>query len=542
MRAIVPILLVLAGAITGLPAAAQASQPQHQHRIVPGDTLIGLQQRLLRPEIRWQDLQRHTGVRDPYRLQPGHSLSWPRAWLAEQAAEAEVLFAQGGVELERAGQRNPLSSGARLVDGDWLHAGTQASATLRFADGSRLVLRPSSRLQVLRLAQGRLGVRSQLQLLEGAVDSRVPPRSQELRGARRLPARFELQTPVANLGVRGTAFRTQVQDGQLHLEVLEGEVRAAQGRSAQAVAAGQGLLSQGQPGRPQALLPAPALVLPERIERLPLRWTGAAPGASALRVQVLDPAGEQLWLDARAPASGWEGGAELPDGHYRLRVRAIAANGLEGLDAEAAFELAARPEPPFLQAPAAAARQHAPRVEFRWTQNTAAQRYHLQVAEDAAFTRIRHADATLQEVQHSLELPEGLHHWRVASLRADGHQGPWSDAQQLERLPPPPAPPPAQTERQGERLQLRWAASPLPGVRYQLQAAASADFAQPWLDTTVDQAQAELLPPGGGTQHLRLRSISPDGTPGPWGATQSVEWPRGWSGWLLLLPALAWLL
>ncbi len=536
MKAIVLPWLIVASSW----ACAQA--PQHQHRIVPGDTLIGLQQRLLRPDISWQQLQRHTGVRDPFRLQPGHTLTWPREWLAEQPAEAVVLFALGGVELERGGQRNPLSSGARLVEGDWLHAGPQGSATLRFADGARLVLRPSSRLQLGRLSQGRLGVRSQLQLQEGAADSRVPPRSAEKQAARRLPARFELLTPVANLGVRGTAFRTQVRNGQLHLEVLEGEVSAAQGRSAQAVPAGQGLLSQGQPGRPQALLPAPALALPARIERLPLRWTGAAPGASALRVQVLDAAGEQLWLDARAPASGWEGGAELPDGRYTLRVRAIAADGLEGLDAEAPFELAARPEPPFLQVPAAAAQQYAPRVEFRWTRSAAAHRYHLQIADDAGFTRLRHADATLQDTQFGLELPEGVHHWRVASVRADGHQGPWSDAQQLERLPPPPAPPPPQSERLGDRLQLRWAASPLAGVRYQLQAAATADFAQPWLDTTVNQAQAELQPPGGGTHHLRLRSLSPDGTPGPWGSTQSIEWPGGWRGWLFWLPALAWLL
>lgn len=524
--------------LLGACTLATAQAPVHQHRIVPGDTLIGLQQRLLRPEISWQALQRHTGVRDPYRLQPGHTLHWPREWLAEQPAEAEVLFALGAVELERQGQRSPLSSGARLVDGDWLHAGAQSSATLRFADGARLVLRPASQLQILRLSQGRLGARSQLQLQQGAADSRVPARVQPPQ----VPPRFELRTPVANLGVRGTHFRTQMQEGELRLEVLEGAVSASQGRGAQTVAAGQGLLSQAEPGRPQALLSAPNLALPERIERLPLRWTGAVPGASALRVQVLNPAGEQLWLDARAPATGWEGGAELPDGRYRLRVRAIAADGLEGLDAEALFELAARPEPPFLQAPAAAARQYAPRVEFRWTRSTAAQRYHLQVAEDAAFIRIRHADATLQGSQHAMELPEGRHHWRVASIRADGHQGPWSDAQQLERLPPPAAPPPAQAERQGERLQLRWATSPLPGVRYQLQAAATPDFAQPWLDSTLDQAQAELQPPGGGTQHLRLRSISPDGMPGPWGATQSVDWPRGWSAWLLLLPALAWLL
>ena len=44
--------------------------------------------------------------------------------------------------------------------------------------------------------------------------------------------------------------------------------------------------------------------------------------------------------------------ARLADGRYRVVIRAIDAEGLEGADAEARLELDARPEPPIAQAPA----------------------------------------------------------------------------------------------------------------------------------------------------------------------------------------------
>jgi hypothetical protein len=46
---------------------------------------------------------------------------------------------------------------------------------------------------------------------------------------------------------------------------------------------------------------------------------------------------------------------DLPDGDQHVRVRAIDARGLEGLNADRAFTLSARPEPPLLSQPASVA-------------------------------------------------------------------------------------------------------------------------------------------------------------------------------------------
>lgn len=45
------------------------------------------------------------------------------------------------------------------------------------------------------------------------------------------------------------------------------------------------------------------------------------------------------------PTAKW---ADLPDGRYLLRVRGTDRTGLEGLNADRAFVLKARPEPPFI--------------------------------------------------------------------------------------------------------------------------------------------------------------------------------------------------
>ena len=81
--------------------------------------------------------------------------------------------------------------------------------------------------------------------------------------------------------------------------------------------------------------------------------------------------------------------AELPDGDYVLRVRAIDAQGLEGRDADLRFRLKARPEPPLPSAPAPRAVTVGGRVEFAWAANPQAATYELQLAAEPTLTRAK---------------------------------------------------------------------------------------------------------------------------------------------------------
>jgi hypothetical protein len=514
---------------------ALAAPPLHEHRVQPGDTLIGLRDELLRPEIGWQQLQRLNRVADPYRLQPGSLLRWPVDWQRERTVEAELLQLQGQVWRLQGDQRQPLVAGELLREGDRLQSGAQSSAVLRFVDGTRVLLRANSELDLQALRQQRQGGRSVLALQAGGLDAEVPPAEKKLNRPR-----LELRSPVANLGVRGTRLRSQrLEGGAQTLEVIEGQVEASTaGGRVQAVAAGQGWHSRS--GR-EPLLPAPTVAaLDGRVmQRLPvqLEWP-AQPGAVAWRLEWWSLDGSRLLLDTPSSAPRFVGAAELPDGDYRLRLRARSASGIEGRDAEWRLSLQARPEPPVLESPPRDASSHAAEYRFAWTRPQDAAAYWLQIGDEPGFAQPRVDRRGLGEAELRVELPVGTHHWRVAALRADGRPGPWGDAQQLTRLAPPPSPPPAEPQRDGNALTLRWQAIPLAGARYQVQLAGSSDFATPWLDQSLDQPSLQFEMQHSGPQWLRIRVLTPDGHAGPWGTPQQLDGRRSPWWWLLGLPLL----
>lgn len=510
------------------------------YRIERGDTLIALQQRLLKPGTRWQALQKLNRIADPRRLRPGSTLRIPVDWLLQQEVAAELLHVHGSVTVERQGSpARPAVGGDTLQAGDLLVSGAQSSATVRFADGTRLLLRPDSRLRIERHAQhSRSGsVESRVGLDQGGVEVRVPP-------GQAVKPRFDVRTPVANLGVRGTEFRARSEGPRTLAEVLSGVVELRPQR----LSAGQGTVATAAGvAAPVALPPPPVLSgVPALVERLPLSlpFAEGAAGSGPWRAQVLQAGPEgRLLLDDRfeTPVANWA--ASPPDGEYLLRVRRADAQGLEGADATSAFRIKARPEPPFLTEPDADARITQSTVRFAWSRHPEAQRYRLQVADDAGFAAPRIDRGDLTATEFSAELPEGRHHWRVRTVRAGDDAGPWSAPQTLQRIAPPPPPPPpppgAQPpEREAEGLRIRWRAAPGEGVRYRLQLARDAGFTQLVLDETTTETSWLLPAPAAGTYHLRVQAIAAGGQPGPFGPAQMLEVPRDWPLWLLLLPLL----
>lgn len=529
---------VLAAAALAAPAAAQVQAPASDtldHRVERGDTLIGLHARLMHPQADWRVVQRLNRIADPRRLRPGSTLRIPLALLREEAVSAEVLHSHGEVFVESAGAaRAPLAAAALLRAGDVITTGVQSSVSLRFADGSRALLGPGGRLRVERHVRrgANGGVDTLLRMDSGAMETRVQP-------ARPAP-RFELRTPVANLGVRGTDFRARLDGGRLLAEVLQGRVAVG----ATALDAGFGTVATpGSVAPPQPLPAAPDLaMLPALVERLPLQFGfAAAAGAARYRAQVFDATGEErLILDGLfdTPQAAWPDSP--PDGRYELRVRAAAPSGVEGRGAMLAFTLKARPEPPFQLKPRAGERLLDANVAFAWSAHPEAARYRLQVAARPDFAAPLIDRNDLTGTGFSGTLPLGTWYWRLATVRASGDAGPWGDAATLERAdppPPPPAPPVEPPKSSDAGLLMRWAASPVAGARYQVQVARDAAFAQPIVDETTSATEWLLPKPEPGTYHLRVRSVAPDGRAGDFGTAQVAE-ISGSRWWLWLLPLL----
>lgn len=525
--------LLATGAAQAQPQTADADW---RYRIQPGDTLITLTDSWLAAPKTWRDLQKLNRVPDPLRLQPGSTLRMPVAWLRREASVAEAVFARGQVTRLRGGASEALAAGAMLQGGDRIHTGAQSSASLRFADGSRLLIPPDSDVtleQLLVLGRGAIpAVRIGVQ--QGGADSRVTPNAQ------RVPL-YEVRTPHVNLGVRGTEFRVQTAAGASRMQVLSGAVHA-DGLGPD-VAGGQGLLAEGTARSVAPLLSPPDLSgLAPVVERLPLHlaWVGGPAGAVSWRAQLYSRGNfDQLLLDdvVGEPATNWFEARELADGDYTLRVRAIDARGQEGAAADANIRLQARPEPPFIQAPAPGAVSYNGGMALAWSRNTAAPNVRLQIARDAGFKDLAlQPEAPIDAASYEAKLPDGVYHWRVASVEAGGRSGPFSDAHSFEIKPPPPAPPPAEPEVDGDQLKLRWRADP--GVaRYELEWSKSEAFEGADVQRfNTDKAELAMPKPSAGRYFLRARAFNAAGAPSPWGQTQTIEQP--YPRWLWLLPLL----
>ncbi len=544
-RAPALVALVLACALLhphGLAAAEVESVVEH--RIEVGDTLIGLRGRVIQPAADWRQLQRLNRIANPQRLQPGSLLRIPVSMLLAQPETAEVLYVQGQVTVQRGSQpAQALAGGATVAGGDRLVSAAQSSAVLRLADGSRLLLRPESALQVEQLMRlGSSGRRdTRLRLDSGAADVQVPPAPPQAPLQAPPRHRLEMRTPVVNLAVRGTDFRASAEAQAARLEVLEGNVAA--GRTA--VLQGFGALATPSGVGTPRPLPAPPQLAPltEPIDRLPLELAWKAhPDAAGYRAQVVEagPPG-RLLLEGRftEPRASWL--EDLPDGRYELRVRSADPQGLEGRDAVAPFVLKARPEAPFVVEPAPGSQGQAEQVRFRWSLNPSANRYHLQVASDEAFQNLVAERRNLEGGQTQEALPLGPLYWRVRSIRGSDDAGPWSAVQRYTRVPPPPpaAPPPSlPAQASDEGLRIGWVTRNEPDLRYQVQAAREPAFAQLLGEQTTSDATWLLPAPEPGMVFVRVRSIGADGRAGPWGATQSIEVPRRLPWWLWLLPLL----
>lgn len=512
--------------LTMAAAAVSAGEPVFTHVVTREETLIALSRRLLADPRQWPQLQQHNRIADARRIPVGTVLKIPVRLLATEPVPARVLSASGEVS---GPQGVAVAAGQALPQGARLQAGDGGQATLQLVDGTVLRLRAGSAVQVetSRRLPGSGGALSGVKVEDGQVE--VQAQKRPGAGA---PG-FQISTPQGLLGVRGTEFRVSV-DARAETtrnEVLEGQVmtEGRDGRAGRSVAAGFGVVvdRSGTVTPPVRLLAPPDVsawpALQERVlVRFPIR---PQPAVVAYRAQVAaaaDPAFERVLQDVRSTGAELRL-VDLPDGDYRIRVRAEDAQGLQGRDALHLFTLKARPEPPLPTGPGPKAVVSGARLDLAWASVDEARSYRLQLARDEAMREPIQDQRTLAGTAWSVDaLAPGVYFWRLASERSATDQGPFGPVQRVElRALPAPLPPPRVGE---DSLKLAWEG--LPGQTFEVELARSADFAVLELTRRTEQSALELRLPGTGRYWVRMRARDPDGFVGPYTAPQAFTVPN----------------
>lgn len=508
----------------------------------PGDNLWNLSKNYLKHVSYWIRLQELNQISDPYRILPGTRIRMPIAWLRQQPAPAKTLKVRGTVTLIPSAGTGPvpLTVANLLVVGDKIVTSSESSATLMFANGSRLLIQEQTELVMDTLsAYGKTGmVDTRIRLQSGRVESNVLPNQGPA-------SRYHIITPGAVAAVRGTDFRvgTDQVNKVSRSEVLRGTVAVKAAGITRNVEAGFGTLVEAgkPPAEPVELLQPPDLShLPEVTRRLLLMFEWSPVNdAVTYRIQVFaNKRLERLLHDKviNQPRLQWDA---PPDGDYLFRVRAIDTLGLEGMNADHEFRIDARPVAPTLLLPLKGAAMHGQAPQFWWSIPEKVSGFHFQLARDSAFQDLV---ANAEEIRDSRlqlgqELAPGTYYWRLASRSEDGEVSAFGDAQQFRILAVPAAISTEGAEIGEAQLNFSWAPA-ADAVHYEFQLADDNEFKDLIMDKKVNDTGLSIDPLKSGTYYFRVRGISGEGVTGPYSPVNRIEVPPATDWALLLLPLL----
>ena len=164
---------------------------------------------------------------------PGPASRPPQPGLTVVAAKptGDVSFRRGGAEWAE------VNDGQELTSSDELHTGPESQVTLRFSDGSVLVVKELTQMMIGTLLSGKDKLKVELFLKLGEVKAQV--KHQET-----VRTDFSIRTPTATASVRGTdiehvrfhpqtGMETQLTSGLLLIDTPQGSVMNSPGDESQ---------------------------------------------------------------------------------------------------------------------------------------------------------------------------------------------------------------------------------------------------------------------------------------------------------------------
>jgi hypothetical protein len=414
---------------------AQAEDEDWVYTTRPGDTLWDISKTYLKGTEYWSKLQKYNDIKNPKLLPPGARLLIPVLWLKQQPTPAIVVAVSGTAKVKIPNESIPvpLKIGMKLYIQSEITTSNAATAVLKFADDSRLVIQQNSfvKLNIL-TAYGANGmVDTRMRLQHGRVESKVVPFKNK-------DSRYEITTPAAVASVRGTKFRVNVDPitATMHSEVVEGEVVVASQGVTQIIPAGFGTkVEKGKaPMAPQQLLPAADLSTLQSTFYSPdirFSWLPIAKAVS-YHVEIAHNTSFHDIVFNKIISTEKLYWVAQSIGDFSLRIRGINKSGSEGLDAIHNFSIYKDIQPPKLVAPRNNTQIFKDNFALQWLGHADAKRFHLQISTNPNFDKtVIESSGNQQYYSVKKKLPPGKYYWRVANEYAKGIHSNYSEVFQF---------------------------------------------------------------------------------------------------------------
>jgi len=323
----------LASTFSVIAAETEEAKSDWIYTIRPNDSLWALCRNYSKEPDCWLKLVKYNNLKTPKDIPPGTRIRIPQVWLKDTSASAEAIAVKGVVhKLEvQSQQRSPLQVGDVLTQNDEVRSQADSSATLQFADGSKLFLTSNTQIQLEGLSYNQADATSntRVRLDRGRLRSLIEKQ-------RTPSSSYEVATPAAVAAVRGTDFRVTLTDdtpAAMLTEVSEGSVAVNNGEQEVVLGAGYALRAvEGEAmSEPVAMLKRPSVSQNDQQTLLfphTFRWQ---PLAGAVRYRVSIYLGDEQMQETMVESPSITLG-ELAAGQYSLWVRGIDKQGFEGRD------------------------------------------------------------------------------------------------------------------------------------------------------------------------------------------------------------------
>ncbi len=394
------------GLAAAAPLSASADDGSVRYTVRKGDTLFRLADRYLTSRQLYRVVQKQNRIANPLAIPVGKVIVIPRNLLKFKLASAKLISVRGQVS---AGN-SPAAVGQVLQEGVEVTTGPSSFTTMLLDDGSRMSLPSNSNIRIRRLRSYALGgsLDYDFDIARGGVRSTVTKHKSS-------DDRYLVRTPRAVSAVRGTDFQSRFDPTSNNdfAEVIEGELSVDVGSAAlRSLPAGNGLaVKAGGAIVTEALLAPPELSEPGKTQaEKVVRFRAAQPSPTRFIIAADSGFIEQV-ADIIAE-DGQASFADIPNGNFFIRARAISKNGVQGMPATFAFKRR-------LNGVSATAGQSDEGYVFRWAgDGEGTQRFHFQLFRNATDSVAMVDEAGLASDRISIsDLPKGDYFWRVGIVQ-----------------------------------------------------------------------------------------------------------------------------